>query len=199
MPEVRIKLCPSDQGRRLSLDEFAGAELEDGALYELARGVVVVSDVPGLLHLFVLKAIQRRLWSYSEANEGAIVVIAGGGECSITLPTLVSQRHPDLALYLTPPPPGERPWRRWTPEIVVEVVSKSSGTRDRIEKREEYLAAGVRESWIVDPGREDATLLRREGDRWSEEATDERIVTSLLPGLEIDLPSVFAAGREAGS
>ena len=43
-----------------------------------------------------------------------------------------SDRHPDQAVYLLPPPDGPRPWTRWVPEIVVEVVSEGGEDRDYV-------------------------------------------------------------------
>jgi len=42
-------------------------------------------------------------------------------------------------------------------DVVIEIVSKESQTRDRIDKYDEYEAAGVREYWIIDP-------LRKQSD-----------------------------------
>ena len=37
------------------------------------------------------------------------------------------------------------------PDLIVEIVSKTSGAYDRITKLSLYMNAGVREYWIVDP------------------------------------------------
>ena len=41
-----ILLGPADHGRTMSLDEFMEAEVEEGYRYELARGVIEVTQVP---------------------------------------------------------------------------------------------------------------------------------------------------------
>lgn len=45
-------------------------------------------------------------------------------------------------------------------DLAVEVVSPSSGPRDRGEKFYEYEAGGVREYWLVDPQREELEVYR---------------------------------------
>ena len=57
--------------------------------------------------------------------------------------------------------------KRWTleelhslPILIVEVLSGSTRRRDRLEKRELYLDAGVREYWIIDPERRDVGVIR---------------------------------------
>ena len=98
-----------------------------------------------------------------------------------------SDRHPDQAVYLHPCPEGRDPWTRWIPEIVVEVVSKRGEHRDYVEKREEYLRAGVAEYWILDPALRRLLVLRRAGDVWEEVVVpaDATYRTHLLPGLEV--------------
>jgi len=51
------------------------------------------------------------------------------------------------------------------PDLVVEVVSRGSKRRDRVQKFEEYAAAGIPEYWIVDhkARRMDAFALNAEG------------------------------------
>lgn len=186
-------LGPEDHGRRMSLAEFARAEGRGGYLYELAKGVVIVLDVPGVRHALVAQAIDEHIRVYEIAHPGTIHLLAPGSDCALRLPGLQSERHPDRALYLTPPP-SDNPWNSWTPEIAIEVVSRGQEERDYGEKREEYLRAGVREYWIVDPHRRTALFLRRQGDEWSEEEKGPGAVyaTPLLPGFALDLGAVFA-------
>ena len=110
---------------------------------------------------------------------------------------MVSDRHPDQAIYLDPPPPGDSPWTRWIPHIVVEIVSEGGEERDYVVKREEYLRIGVREYWIIDPGTRELRILSREGDVWAEAVFKEGAVyrTPLLPGLEVRLEELLGVER----
>ena len=102
---------------------------------------------------------------------GGSITIASGSECKILIARLVSERHPDLALYKTPPPEdGDDVWSLWVPEIVVEVVSPSSRHRDYEEKPEEYLRFGVKEYWIIDADKLAMLVLRWSRGRWAERA-----------------------------
>lgn len=195
MSHTVVKLGPRDNGRRLSLDEFDAAEEEPGYRYELARGRVVVSEVPRPEHLAQIDVMREQLSVYRAANRDVIHRVAGGGECKIVIPDLDSERNPDLAIYRTPPPPEG--WEKWVPDVAVEVVSPGSEARDYTEKREEYLRAGVREYWVVDADRGEVLHLRRHGGRWRERVVrpPERLTTRLLPGFELDIGAVIAAAR----
>ena len=46
----KIKIGRSHHGRKMPFDRFIGADFQDGWLYELARGVIVVTDIPGINH-----------------------------------------------------------------------------------------------------------------------------------------------------
>ena len=67
------------------------------------------------------------------------------------------------------------------------MVSTGCEDRDYVEKREEYLRAGVAEYWILDPSTRQLRVLRRAGDAWEEAvvAAGATYHTALLPGLEV--------------
>jgi len=72
------------------------------------------------------------------------------------------------------------------PDLIVEVVSNDSQTRDRREKFLEYQQMGVREYWIIDPlvkGVEFYSLKRKA--YVAMEPVDARINSVVLPGLFI--------------
>ena len=182
----RPTVGPADHGRRMTLEEFIDADFAGGWLYELARGVVDVTEVPGTPHGWTVRRVARLFDRYDETHPGIIRYLAGGGECRLRLPGMQSDRHPDQAIYLTPEPGGKRVWTRWVPGLVVEVVSKGGEDRDFVEKREEYLRAGVAEYWILDRSARRMHVLSRAGDVWEEAIVGEDGVhrTHLLPGLE---------------
>ena len=73
-------------------------------------------------------------------------------------------------------------------DLVVEVVSAESATRDRVEKFAEYEAAGVREYWLVDtrPGNEGTEFFRLAATGTYEPVTpdaDGRLHSTALPGF----------------
>ena len=189
----QIMIGPSDAGRTMTLDEFIAAEWQEGYLYELARGVVVVSEVPSVWHAWIVGRVGDIFAVYNHANPGRIILRAAGSDCRIRLPGMISDRHPDQAIYLTPPPQGKRIWFRWVPAIVVEVVSPRGEDRDYIEKREEYLRCGVLEYWIFDPSRRKLLVLQRAGDTWQERELGEEATyrTELLPGLEVSVGQIL--------
>ncbi len=200
MSRTVIKIGPRDHGRRMRLEDFDRAEIREGFLYELSRGVITVSDVPNDRHFAQIDVLRDQVHIYRVTHPGIIHRIGSGADCKISLVELESERHPDLAIYKTARPLGEDFWSRWIPEIVIEVVSPGSERRDYEEKREEYLAFGVREYWIIDAERQEVLVLRRRGKRWSERVLGRNDVyqTPLLPGFELTCAPIFDAAGAAG-
>ena len=105
------------------------------------------------------------------------------------------RREPDIALYavLHPTQRDYGVWKELTPVLVVEVVSPGQEDRDYEEKRDEYLRAGVREYWIVDPEAQRFTALHREADAWRESVLPppDAYETPALPGLNLDVRRIL--------
>jgi Uma2 family endonuclease len=72
------------------------------------------------------------------------------------------------------------------PDLIVEIVSSSSQHRDRREKYLEYLAAGVREYWLVDPLAQTVEVYHLERGRYRLlPETRGRIESIVLPGFHL--------------
>lgn len=177
----------ADQGRRMRLSDFINADFEEGWSYELARGRVVVTEIPGPNHGLIVMRMADHLAFYARDHPGVIKYRGGGGECRIRLPGMLSDRHPDLAVYLSALPAGPNPWTEWVPALVVEVISKGSRRRDDVEKRDEYLRVGVLEYWVIDPKKREMRVHSRAGDTWRIATVRANAAhrTHLLPGLEV--------------
>jgi Uma2 family endonuclease len=199
MATTHLQIGPADHGRRMTLEEFRDAEEEPGYRYELARGMLEVTEVPNDPHWQIVSNLQSLLHHYKAAHPGTILRIGGGGECRVWVPAMITGRNPDVAVVLRGTPQDDR--GRQPPRLVAEVVSQGSEGRDYQEKRADYLAFGIREYWIVDPPlRQVTVLVRRDqpgGPAWEERVCsgDEVIAGDLLPGFAgrvseiwVDLP-----------
>ena len=93
MATATFTIGPADHGRQVAFVDFIEADFEDGWLYELARGVVDVTEVPGPNHGRIVMLLAELLGDYRRNHPGIIIYRAGGGECRIRLPGMVSDRH----------------------------------------------------------------------------------------------------------
>jgi Uma2 family endonuclease len=186
---------PEDHGQPATLEEFIAAEFEGGFSYELARGVIEVTEIPGPNHGRIVRRLARLFIHYEDQHPGVITYSAGAGECRIRLPGMVCDRHPDQAVYLDPQPTGPSPWTRWIPHLVVEIVSAGGEERDNVAKREEYLRAGIREYWIIDPATGELRVLSRAGDVWAETVVSGSATYNppLLPGLSVSVDELLGS------
>ena len=151
-------------------------------------------EIPSDGHCQVVDNLDYALTEYRIRNPGLILRIRGGGEVRIIIPDLASDRHPDLAVVFRNAPLDVREHR--IPVLAVEVVSpgKAARVRDYVEKREEYLAYGLGEYWIVDPAEHAVTVLvRADGPSWIERRFEgsETIVSDLLPDFGITVNQLW--------
>jgi Uma2 family endonuclease len=80
------------------------------------------------------------------------------------------------------------------PDIVIEILSPSTGFKDETEKMSLYEKYGVKEYWIVNPGAQYIMIYRLNGDTFDkpEYLKDDDIIRSVvLKGIEIPLPDIF--------
>jgi len=201
--KTKAKVGPQHQGRKMSLRAFEFANMEDGHLYELARGYIVVSEVAGYYHGMQIEVIRDHFRDYKRAYPMSIHALSllGTMECKLLMPEWESERHPDLAMYMAKPsgPKDRTLWRRWIPDLLIEVVSPSSADRDYVEKREEYWTLGAKEYWIVDANLKKVLVLRRGRKDWIEAELHAGDVceTKLLPGFKLPCDAIFAvAGND---
>ena len=80
------------------------------------------------------------------------------------------------------------------PDLVIEILSGSSASRDKVLKFNRYLNAGVREYWIIDPDSRTVMVNILDNGRYYNTAydDDDAIPVHVLAGCTISLSDVFA-------
>lgn len=165
-------------------DYFA---LPDEPRCELLWGHLVVTPAPSQRHQVTLLALSRRLYDFALAN--GHLVLAAPADVALFDHTVL---QPDLLLVA-----GERRDLatravECAPDLVVEVLSPSTGRRDRMVKLALYARAGVPEYWIVDPEAGTVDQLVLEGDAFRVSTRDEdRLRSVRFPELELGLAAIW--------
>jgi Uma2 family endonuclease len=80
------------------------------------------------------------------------------------------------------------------PDLIIEILSPSTGSHDKITKFRKYLASGVREYWIVNPGQKTVDVHTLDAGHYITTLyeEDEDIPVTVLPGCVIKLKDVFS-------
>ena len=80
------------------------------------------------------------------------------------------------------------------PDMVIEIISPSSESHDRVLKFNRYLRAGVREYWIVSPDSKTVSIHILKNGEYVSSAFGETDIApvGVLAGCEISLHDVFA-------
>jgi Uma2 family endonuclease len=187
--ETRLVLGPALAGTLMTPEEFDAAdEVDEDFNYELIHGVLVVTPPPLEEERGPNEELGLLLRLYRMQNPQGSALDGTLSEQHVQTP---DSRRADRMIWAglgrAPNP------RKDIPAIVVEFGSegKRSRLRDSVEKRAEYLAAGVGEYWIIDRFARTLTACRREGPDVIV-PHDRTYRTSLLPGFELPVARLLA-------
>lgn len=185
------------KGRKYTYADYQA--WDDGNRYELIDGEVYdMSPAPTRTHQAIVGALFTQLYNHLKGK--ACKVFVAPFDVILSEDTVV---QPDIVVIYD----GEKLREdgcHGAPDMVVEVLSPSSGNRDRLVKYQLYEAAGVREYWVVSPHERlvQVSLLRdgsyANATRPYGEA--EAVPVTVLEGCAVELAEVFppveAAVRE---
>jgi len=188
----RLQLGVADHERKLSRREYAAAQFDEPWRYERVKGKLAVMAPAGPDHQLPNNRLRSLLGVYEVDHPEVVECVFSEAWISTSDDT---DRIIDIGVYLRGSS-GDGPGPRRPPDIAFEIVSGGGADRKRdyVEKRAEYLGAGVKEYVIVDRFERRVTIFRRSRGRFVEshlERTDS-YTSPLLPGLQIPLAKVFA-------
>lgn len=148
MVRTDLDVRPTAPKRKLTYQEFL-EWAEDDAWVEWVDGEVVVLAAASLRHQQLKGFLFHVLDLFVQAFQLGIVLDA---PFQMKLPLGGPGREPDLLFVAREHQHRLLRTRLDGPaDLVIEIVSPESATRDRIRKYAEYEAAGVPEYWLLDP------------------------------------------------
>lgn len=166
---------------------------EDGQRHEIIDGEHYVSPAPSVPHQRLSMRLSIRLGTFIEDN--------GLGELFAAPFDVLLSRHdivqPDL-LFISNRRSGilNQKNAEGAPDLVVEILSRSTRQVDEGIKLERYEALGIEEYWMCDTDLKTVRIFQRRGTRLRlaaelSAAAGDILTSSLLPGLELRLAEVF--------
>jgi Uma2 family endonuclease len=150
---------------------------------ELVRGRLVVREPPGARHGSVTMNLALRLGNHVERSDAGTVFAAETGFTLFRAPDTV--RAPDIAFVrrerLPHPIPDGYP--ELAPDLVVEVLSPHDRPGEVLAKIGDWLEAGTRLVWVIDPERRLARIYRVDGTEASLGPAEQFDGEDVLPGF----------------
>ena len=177
-------------GKRYTYEDYYN--WEDGIRYELIDGqAYLMEPAPGYGHQDISVQLTRIFSNYLEGKPGKVFHAPFDVRLNFdTGDNTVLQ--PDIVVFL------DRSKLAGTgslgaPDMVIEILSPSTSRRDRVTKYNQYLQAGVKEYWIVDPKAKTVSANILDDGRYlcTDYAKPDVAPVRILEGCMIKLAEVF--------
>jgi Uma2 family endonuclease len=173
-------------------DEEDYLALDGNRLIEFTDGVIEVLPMPTTSHQAIVVYLLTALLSFVRPRKLGEVLVA-------PLPVRMRKgkyREPDIVFMLAKNAHRVREQYWQSADLVMEVVSPDSESRRRDfrRKRGDYRRARIPEYWIVDPAKQEITVLQLKGSRYvtaQKAGRGDRAACVLLKGFEVEVDKVF--------
>lgn len=166
--------------------------LPEGKHYEVIEGDLLVTPAPNVTHQRISRRLFVRLVEFVEW-QGAGEVLSAPTDVILSEYNVV---QPDLLfvagnrLEIMDPEGGVR----GAPDLVIEILSPGTASRDQVVKRKLYAQYGVREYWIVDPAAKSVEVLTESPqglETWHVFTGVAILISPLLAGFECPVADIF--------
>jgi len=135
--------------RKVSYEEFLKLTANNDKRYELLDGEIYCLASPKVNHQMIVSKLLVELHKF---NLKGFTPFVSPFDIKLEVEGKINVLQPDLGIICNLDENTDEENRyTGTPSLVVEVLSESSVTRDRVRKLNTYMLSGIREYWIVDP------------------------------------------------
>ena len=162
-----------------------------GKSTELVRGTLIVREPPSTYHGRVQGVLHILVGSYVRTHTLGAVFGQDTGFKIASDPDTV--RAPDLA-FVDRTRVAQIPRRGYAalaPDLVAEILSPDDRPGEVVGKVGDWLEAGVRLVWVIDPDRRVATVYRDDGSVMTVSSDGDVDGQGVLPGFSFRLSELF--------
>ena len=174
----------------LTWDEDVRCELIEGVPVMMSPPPLRIhQDISGEIFLQIGAYLKGKICKVYHAPFG-VRLFEQDSDSPEDVDTLV---EPDLAV-ICDPGKLDKYGCKGAPDLVIEILSPSNRTYDRLIKFDLYQRAGVNEYWIVDPDKQVVLVHKLEGGRYPSPevyTSKDSVPVGVLEDCSVDLTAVF--------
>jgi Uma2 family endonuclease len=191
----KIKEPISDYGKEYTYSDYLQFQFEE--MVELIRGKVFkMTPAPKAIHQKISSELHGNIWAYLKDKPCSVyaapfdVVLPLSNEKKENATTVV---QPDICIICDQSKINEAGCLG-APDLIIEILSKSTSKKDLKDKYSIYEEVGVKEYWIVMPNERFVEVFHLQNGKFQRIETyteTDKIASIIFPDLQIDLIEVF--------
>ncbi len=164
---------------------------EPGKTAELVRGLLIVREPPSTSHGKTAAELLYRIMQHVKAQDlGAVFAQDTGFKIGRDPDTV---RAPDVAFVARARwhQVAEHGYAEVAPDWVAEILSHADRPGEVLDKIGQWLAAGVRLVWVIDPLHQHASVYRADGSTSIVGSADDLNGEDVIPGFRCPLRDIL--------
>ena len=174
----------------MTAEELLSVAIPDKQV-ELVRGQLVVREPPGFQHGAIMARLAAILMQHVTAQDIGMVVVGDPGFKLAADPDTV--RGPDIAFVRRERVPHPTPvgFAAFPPDLVIEIRSPGDRPGDILGRVGDFLSAGTRLVWVIDPSHRVAHVYRLDETQATIGPAEALDGEDVLPGFRCSLQMIF--------
>ena len=182
----------------VSLEEFLQMDKESEHRLEYFDGEVVYLESPSIEHQRVLLNIAAEFRNYFRGKSCEVFISPLDVWLTNKEKTTKVKVQPDLIVIRDKTGLMENTYEG-VPVLVIEIISTSNQTHDRVRKYSTYMEFGIKEYWMINPKLKTIEVYLLEEDEYKQAAIykgSDCAASQIFDGLDILLEEVFSKEQD---
>ncbi|MCL2064121.1 MAG: Uma2 family endonuclease [Candidatus Cloacimonetes bacterium] len=182
-------ILPLEKEKRYTYSDYL--QWDDEVRYEIIDGVPYAMGSPSSTHQRISRKLTKHIDTFLDGKPCELFYAPYDVRLNFdTFDDIVVQ--PDLLVVCDKSKIDKNSYNG-VPDLIIEIVSPSTASMDRVRKYHLYRRAKVKEYWIIDPDNKTVSFYTLKDDEYVSDAFGEndKLTSKVLEGFVVDLTEVF--------
>ena len=182
-------------GKKVSYEEFMEIYEKSELRMEYINGEIVLLSSPDTLHQVISGNLYIQLRTYVKGKNCKVYYAPFDVHFYKKELKTPDVMQPDLLIACDVKDTVNAKGRYMgTPTLCIEIISKSTRSKDMVDKLNTFMLSGVREFWIVDPNKRSVLIYGFKNfdiDEYTTYKVGDHLISYFFAGLEIEVKEIF--------